>query len=359
MENPFNPQFGQKPETFFGRNDVINQVLAASKDRKSPARTTIITGVRGSGKTTILSDLDQLLTEAGVLTINVTAFDGMLNEILDILIEKGKNPRKASLRTLSASAFGFGLTFDLSSDVKGHHPGFRSLVTRALQSAAKEKVKLAFLIDEVHNKSEQMREFIIAYQHFVREGYDVQLVMAGLPNAVSDLLNDQVLTFLRRSNRIYLKNIPIKLVEFEFQDVFSEGKIKISQKVLEQLSEATDGYPYLFQLIGYYLWTSINGEVRQKDVERATEIAKIELFRNIHELVYHEISDMDREFLHVMEGFELPVETADIVKKLERSASYVSNYRRRLIDAGVIYAPSRGKLDFVLPYMKEFLREQE
>jgi len=355
MVNPFNPQFGQRPDTFFGRNEIIDQIVHASDDLRSPARTTIITGVRGSGKTTILTDLDLLLSERGVLTINVTAFDGMLREILDILVEKGQTPKSVKIKSISASAFGFGLSFDLGSQAKGHEPGFRNLVTRALASAAKNNIKIAFLIDEVHIKTSQMREFIVAYQHFVREGYDVQLVMAGLPNAVSDLLNDQVLTFLRRSNRLYLKNISIPLVEYEFQKVFDEARIKITKPVLQLLATATDGYPYLFQLMGYYLWNSIQDEICEKDVQQVSHIAKAELFRNIHDLVYYDISEKDREFIHTMSQKDLPVDTSEIVEALQKSAGFVSNYRRRLIDAGVIYTPTRGKLDFVLPYMKEYL----
>jgi hypothetical protein len=36
--------------------------------------------------------------------------------------------------------------------------------------------------------------------------------------------------------------------------------------------------------------------------------------------------------------------------------SYFQNYRRRLLDAGVIEAPRRGELEFAVPYLADYLR---
>lgn len=46
---------------------------------------------------------------------------------------------------------------------------------------------------------------------------------------------------------------------------------------------------------------------------------------------------------------------ADITKRLDRSSSQVAQYRRRLIDAGVIGGRGRGVVGFDLPYFRDYL----
>jgi len=91
--NPFNPQFGRRPKQFIGRELIINDFLQSLKDPFDPHRTTIVTGIRGSGKTAILSDVHASLDADTYVVVDVTAHDGMLLEILDEFVRsnKGKN----------------------------------------------------------------------------------------------------------------------------------------------------------------------------------------------------------------------------------------------------------------------------
>jgi len=81
--NPFNPQFGKRPRQFIGRELIIYDFIQSLDDSNDPNRTTIITGIRGSGKTAILSDIHMSLDPKAYAIIDVTAQDGMLLEILD------------------------------------------------------------------------------------------------------------------------------------------------------------------------------------------------------------------------------------------------------------------------------------
>ena len=88
--NPFNPQFGKRPRQFIGRELIINSFLQSLSDRNDPHRTMIITGIRGAGKTAILSDVHESLDPGKHVIIDVTARDGMLLEILDEFIRSVK-----------------------------------------------------------------------------------------------------------------------------------------------------------------------------------------------------------------------------------------------------------------------------
>jgi hypothetical protein len=59
-----------------------------------------------------------------------------------------------------------------------------------------------FSVDEIGSEArEELRELTTTIQHAFREDREVAFVAAGLPGAVSDLLQDKVLTFLRRADR--------------------------------------------------------------------------------------------------------------------------------------------------------------
>jgi len=118
----------------------------------------------------------------------------------------------------------------------------------------------------------------------------------------------------------------------------------------------TEGYPYLMQLVGYYLWKTGGPEIGRREVESAVKFSKADLFRNIHELVFRELSEKDREFVRVMgEIGSGQVPFGEIRQRMGVSAGYASKYRERLINAGVIHAASFGKLAFSPPYMTEYL----
>ena len=58
---------------------------------------------------------------------------------------------------------------------------------------------LLISVDELDSRLDEMIQLAAVYQHFVREGRRVALLMADLPNEVSSILNDKTVSFLRRA----------------------------------------------------------------------------------------------------------------------------------------------------------------
>jgi hypothetical protein len=227
-----------------------------------------------------------------------------------------------------------------------------------LEELRRKKVTLVFLIDEVHNGTLEMQEFVTTYQHLIREEHDVALLMAGLPSSVHDLLNDKVLTFLRRAHRVQLESIDSRIITTAFESAFENSNKEFDQGVLQAAVRATKGYPYLFQLIGFYLWKSETKVITNVDVKRVLEVSKVELYQNIHDIIYQELSDVDRQFLLAMAIDEHESAFKDIRERMGVDKGYASKYRQRLLDAGVVQRESYGKLIFTPPYMREYLLQK-
>ena len=109
------------------------------------------------------------------------------------------------------------------------------------------------LVDELRANSPDVRQLVIAYQELVGEGLDVALVMAGLPGAVSATLNDRVLTFLNRATKVELESLRLGDVDALFGGAFEQLGVSVSAEVRKRAAQATEGSPYLLQLVGHYL----------------------------------------------------------------------------------------------------------
>jgi hypothetical protein len=257
------------------------------------------------------------------------------------------------IKGISGGALGFSLGVSMENEANTR--GFRYIITSILDDLKKKNISTVILIDEVHNDTPEMREFAITYQHLIREGYDISLMMAGLPSSVSDVLNDKVLTFLRRAHQVHLSNVSVEAVEVAFDKAFGKGGFAFTKGALTEAADSTQGYPYLIQLIGYYLWKDAKKRINSVDVERALKLSKIDLFRNIHELIYSELSGKDREFVMAMAEDEEYSEFGIVAKRMGVTSGYASKYRERLLKTGIIHSSGYGQLAFSPPYMREYL----
>lgn len=61
-------------------------------------------------------------------------------------------------------------------------------------------------------------------------------------------------TFLRRADRIERHAASIAEVERSFAGTFAAAGVALDGELARIAAEGTSGYPFLIQLIGYYLW---------------------------------------------------------------------------------------------------------
>lgn len=182
-------------------------------------------------------------------------------------------------------------------------------------------------------------------------------VAAGLPHAIHDLLNDNVLTFLRRAERYSLGLLSPQARHNAFVEAFASSGKTIESEAVEQAAIASQGYPYLIQLLGYHAWrlSADGSQVDATTVQEAIQVSRSKLTYLVHEPALSALSDGDMEFLKAMAHDEGESKIADIAGRLGKTVQELSVYRQRLLKAEVIAATGHGKLSFVLPYMQEFI----
>jgi hypothetical protein len=358
----FQPTFGNRPEQYIGRDGVIEQFMAGLQEPVgSRNRCTLFLGQRGMGKTALLLELGDRAMKAGYVVARVTAHEGMAQAIIEQFQLNGSEffkdeKRKLTGMTDGALGFTFGLTF---SEVTERQYGFRSKMSLLCDRLAEKDKGALILIDEVRT-SAAMREVASAYQELVGDGKNIAIAMAGLPHAVSSVLNDQVLTFLNRATRVELGLISPNLIRAYYERAFREIGIKISDELLDRAALATRGFPYQMQLIGYYVmqYTEEGGTVDATIMDKAEKSAMGDMENNVFKPILNPLSDNDKIFLKAMARQGETASTAKLQAALGKRGPALQPYRKRLLDAGVIEAPRRGELVFAVPYLAEYLQNQ-
>ena len=215
------------------------------------------------------------------------------------------------------------------------------------------------LIDEVRT-SAAMREVASAYQELVGDRKNIAIAMAGLPHAISGVLNDSVLTFLNRATKVELGLISTNLIRAYFDRAFKSIGIKASDDILDRAALSTRGFPYLMQLIGYYLiqYTQKGESVTDDIMNKSEKAAMKDMDDNVFKPILAPLSDNDRIFLEAIARCGGTVTTAKLQEQLGKNGPAIQPYRKRLIEAGVIEAPRRGELVFAVPYLADYLIAQ-
>ena len=359
IQSLFQPTFGNRPEQYIGRDGVIEQFIAGLKEPiGSRNRCTLFLGQRGMGKTALLLELSDRAQKEGYVVARVTAHEGMPKAIIEQFQLNGSkyfDDEKRKLTGVTAGVLGFsiGLTF---SEAAERQFGFRSKMSLLCDKLAEKGMGALILIDEVRT-SEAMREVASAYQELVGDRKNVAIAMAGLPYAVSNLLNDSVLTFLNRATKVELRLISTNLIRAYYERAFKSIEIDASDEILDRAAKATRGFPYLMQLIGYYViqYTSEHGVVTDAIMDKAEKAAMGDMEDNVFRPILNPLSDNDKIFLKAIARCGGTVTTANLQAMLGKNGPAIQPYRKRLIEAGVIEAPRRGELVFAVPYLSEYL----
>ena len=187
---------------------------------------------------------------------------------------------------------------------------------------------------------------------------DIYLILAGLPETISSVLNDHVLTFLNRAHKIDLP--PLKSIDIQsyYKSTFKKLGISISPSSIINATAETEGSPYLMQLIGHYLTVmEDNNSLDDATVNQAISSAKTDYKNDICKTALASLSDKDIDFLAAMSEDDGESSISSITKRLGCTAAYTQTYKRRLVQAGVIRQPRRGTLIENIPYLKEYMRE--
>ncbi|MTD15075.1 AAA family ATPase [Nakamurella sp. YIM 132087] len=366
MPNPFHAGFGVSPPLLVGREGVLDDFAEALENGPgATGRATLYTGARGSGKTVMLNAVEDLARGRGWLVVSETATAGFIGRMTEQhlpRILRDLDPKAVQRRLKGVTApLGMGRVDWATAENHQVMAGLRSQVEAVTNLLAEHGTGLLITLDEIHrNQLPELRELATTVQHAFREGRELAFVGAGLASGVSDVVNDDVLTFLRRAERHGLGSVRRDDVERGFREPIEAAGRRVGDPALQIMVRATDGYPFLLQLIGAQTWRLHPhlDEISVDDATEGVERARRRLGTLVHEPALRTASDIDKSFLLAMAADDGPSRMGDVQARLGVGTSYASQYRLRLIAAELIEPAGYGFVTFTLPHLREYLREQ-
>lgn len=363
MPNPFRPTFGTSPPLLVGRDPMVAEFVDALESGPgAPAAASLITGARGSGKTVLLNAFEDAARARGWHVFTETASSGLIDRLVtDRLAPLGRalsGTGADPVELRSITAMGFGASWDRrgpGEDRIGFRPALEQ-VTDLLEAGS---AGIVITVDEVHAADlDELRELTTAVQHAFREERRVVLVAAGLPGAVEAVLNDDVLTFLRRAERFELGQVSANDVARGIVVPLDESGRKISGDALRIAVETTGGYPFMVQLTGHELYRATDDTLIDADAaSSASTAAQRRLGKLVHAPALADLSNIDRSFLVAMARDDGPSRMSVIADRLGVTQTYAGQYRLRLIAADMIRPAGHGLVEFELPGLRDYLQD--
>lgn len=347
MKNPFSLAFGIQPMEYISRDMQIQKIKDTFIGGDTGSHAYIITGVRGSGKTVLLSEIASQFSENedwNVIDLNPNR--DMLTPLISKMNSTRSLHRLFSSIHLSINIPGLNVTYEGSPAITDPEAALEEM----LKEMKKKGKNLLVTVDEADN-NENLKAFITTFQMMTRKKLPMFLLMTGLYENGSDLQNESNMTFLLRTPKIELTSLNRTGMVSTYMRT-----LEITEEEAREMAGITKGYAFAFQLLGYLYW---NQKFTQKKIN--TEVIMQGFDQQLEEYVYAKIwsslSGLDRKFLTYISRKESS-KVSDLLHDMNISNSLYSVYRKRLSEKGLINIEQRGYVSMVLPRFDVFVKNR-
>jgi hypothetical protein len=395
VRNPYAPGAGQRPPELAGRDnelrafDVVVQRVAARR----PERSLILTGLRGVGKTVLLNSLRSSAVRASWGTGKLEARPDQslrrpLSSALHTAVRELGHPQVEEsdhvlgvIKSFAQRDAGAGAALRDRWSPGIDAPAVRGradsgdieidlteLLTDIGGLAADVGKGVAIFIDEMQDLGPDDVSALCAACHEISQSaLPVIVVGAGLPFlpavlSASKSYSERLFSYQRidRLDRTAADQALAAPAEQEGASFTSEA--------LDQMFEATGGYPYFIQAYGREAWDIAPATpITAADVAVAAPAAEAELAVGFFGSRYERATPAERDYLQAMAtaaekdpdtSTDSSVLTASVADVLGKKPQSLSPARDALMKKGLIYSAERGRIAFTVPHFGRYLRER-
>ena len=381
--NPYTPGAGARPPLLAGREAELDDFTVALERLGAGqfARSFVLDGLRGVGKTVLLNEADVIAREHGWVSSGVVE----CNEDDDLPLLMARLCHRSLRRLSTAKRLGSGAeralgvlrAFTLSADSTGSwrfnidvqavkgvadsgdtESDIVELLAEVGKAASQHGSGAAFFLDELQFLGKRDMALLAAALHGVsQQNAPVLLIAAGLPQLplllkgakpYSERLFDyRTIGGLSRSTAATALTVPAQRLNASF-----------GPDALERILDRSGGYPHFLQQWGETVWREAEGPaITLDDVEIAEELVNDELDRRFFRDRYEKATEAEQIYMAAMADLGDGRHTsAEIARKMGVEQREVSVRRAGLIEKGLIFSPVSTQLDFTVPQFASYLR---
>ena len=382
ISNPYTPGAGTPPPELAGRDELREQVRITLERvrRGKPAKSVLMVGLRGVGKTVLLDQMRDDAEAAGIQTLRIEAPERrslpaiLAPELRRALLrlsrdERAKDLARRALRGLAGFVGALkvtyqdievGLDFEPEAGLADNGDlelDLQDLLEASGQAAREAATALAVFVDELQYVEEnELAALITALHRAAQRRLPVVLVGAGLPQL--------------RGRMGRAKSYAERLFDFPTVGPLSpddaraaiakpaedEG-VQVTEEALDSIVTATKGYPYFIQEWGKHAWDAAQETpITEQDVQRGAETTIAALDESFFRVRFDRLTPLEKRYLRAMaELGPGPHRSGAVADTLGREVSALAPTRSQLISKGMIWSPNHGDTAFTVPLFDEFM----
>ncbi len=338
--NPFTLSFGKKPDQYISRLAQTNMIIDDLNASEPSAQLYMLTGVRGSGKTVMLSTIShELRQKADWIVVELNPTRDLLTSLAAKLYAIDELHTLFIKARFDFSAFGLGVAFENTPPVTD----IETVLELMLKKLREHNKRLLVTIDEV-TANDHIKVFASSFQIFIRQDLPLFLLMTGLFENISEIQDDRALTFLYRAPKINLAPLNLNAITASYQNI-----LHVPSKVARKMALTTRGYPFAYQVLGY-LWY----QQKPQTIEQLLPEFDQYLQELVYQKIWQELSSKDQDVLATIAKSGRS-RIKDIREALGFSSSLMSVYRERLKQKGLVDTRDYGYLSLTLPRFENFI----
>ena len=382
IRNPYAPGAGTQPPELAGRDELRETARIGLERTKigRPAKSLMMVGLRGVGKTVLLDVIREEAEASGIYTLPIEAPENRsLPSILApqlrtaLLKLSNKEAAKRLARRALAGLAGFvralkvkygdievGLDFDPEPGLADNgdlETDLSELFEAVGQAAKADAACLALFVDELqYVKEDELAALITALHRTSQRQLPVVMFGAGLPQV--------------RGRMGKAKSYAERLFEFpeigalSFEDArlaiakpANDEGVEIEPLALDAIVSQTRCYPYFLQEWGKHVWdVTERSPITISSVEVASKQAMAALDESFFLVRFDRLTPSEKRYVRAMAQLGAgPHRSGDIAHELGRQVSSLAPIRNQLINKGMIWSPSHGDTGFTVPMFDEFM----
>jgi hypothetical protein len=381
--NPYAPGAGTPPPELAGRDEIIERAAVALDRIRAgrAARSVVLYGLRGVGKTVLLNRIRLDAEMRGLASVRIEAPE---ERSLPALLAPALRGALIRLRRMDAAKAGLAKAMkalggfagalkikyndiEVGLDLEREHgladsgdldSDLADLMESVGEAAAERGTAIVLFADELqYVPQDQLAALIMALHSANQARLPITMVAAGLP---------QLLGAMGRA-----KSYAERLFEFiavdRLDDIAAREALRVparrdgadyTDEAIALILRQTQGYPYFLQEWGKHSWNvAASSPIDAEDANRATEDALADLDASFFRVRFDRLTRREKIYMRAMADLGPgPHRSGDIAEQLGRKVTTVAPLRNALIDKGMLYSPGHGDTAFTVPLFDGFMR---
>lgn len=382
IRNPFAPGAGTPPPELAGR-DALRETVRVAIERVrigNPAKSVLMVGLRGVGKTVLLDRMKDDAEQAGIQTLRVEAPENrslpamLAPELRQSLLRLSRNEQakefaQRALRALAGFAKALKMKYqdiEVGFDFEPE-PGLadngdlehdlQALLESAGVAAQRAGTALVMFVDELqYVREEELAALITALHRTAQRRLPVVMVGAGLPQ-----LRGRTGRAKSYAERLFdfpeIGPLAPEEAKLAIVKPANDQGVEVTHEALDRIVSETRGYPYFLQEWGKHAWDAADASpITEEDVESASTTAVAALDESFFRVRFDRLTPAEKRYLRAMaELGKGPHRSGDIAEQLGRVVTSLGPTRNKLIAKGMIWSPHHGDTAFTVPLFDEFM----